>query len=200
MHASKSIMLRIAVRLLMGQALLIFLASDALWSQNLLKHGGFNIPATGVPPGMIVSVNGCNQPGSSAAANWFVYINGCGEVTTTLVPSTDPNGKAYMMHVTASVENAGIDQSGTFNVASTLTWVSVYINNGCVKMGTGNGGSTGLDEATCETGRWFHFARVPNGNSPANEIVIYAFMGPADFYVEKAVVEASAAQPVGPAQ
>jgi hypothetical protein len=167
------------------------LAPAGLRSQNLLINGGFNKPAVGVAPGMPVSATECNFPGGeSAAANWTVYINGCGTVTTTLVPSTAPNGGAYMIHVTATDSNAGIVQYGFANQASTLTSVWVYINSGCVMIGTGDSGSTGLDEATCELGRWFHFSRVPNGDSPANEIIVYSLLGASDFYVDNASVVA----------
>ena len=188
-------LLHTAKRMLSSQALLICLAPVGVWSQNLLITPGFNQPATGIAPGTTVTVTTCNAPGGmSAAANWTVYINGCGTVTTTLVPSTAPNGGAYMMHVTATDSNAGIVQYGFTAQPNTLTSVWVYINSGCVMIGTGDSGATGLDEATCETGRWFHFSRVPNGSTPANEIIVYSLLFPwnvsSDFYVDNASVVA----------
>jgi len=191
MNTNSATMLRNGVRVLSGLALGVCLAPAGLWSQNLLINGGFNKPAAGVAPGTTVSATECDAPGGwSAAANWTVYIHGCGTVTTTLEPSTAPNGGAYMIHVTATGSYAGIVQYGFAAQTSTLTSVWVYINSGCVMIGTGNGGSTGLDEATCETGRWFHFSRVPNGDSPANEIIVYSLLYPSDFYVDNANVVA----------
>jgi len=76
--------------------------------------------------------------------------------------------------------------------SSTLSSTWVYINSGCVTIGTGDGGDTGIDEATCESGRWFEFFKVPNGYSPANEFIVYSVITTgADFYVKNASVVAA---------
>ena len=66
----------------------------------------------------------------------------------------------------------------------------VYVNSGCVGLGTGNGGSTGIDVSTCALGKWI-FLQVQNGSSPANEFIVYASFGSssgADYYVDNAAV------------
>ena len=65
----------------------------------------------------------------------------------------------------------------------------VYVNSGCVGMGTGDGANTSpSDEMTCVTKNWIEF-KVPNGVSPASEFIVYAVIGPgADFYVDNAKV------------
>jgi hypothetical protein len=183
-------MLRRVMQLVLAQAVFACFVSLGLWSQDLLLNGSLDKPAPGVPPGTLVSYTDlCNGPGSSAADYWTVYVNGCANISTELVPSTLPNTKGYMIHVTTTGEGSGIVQSATFSQSSTLSGAWVYINSGCVSMGTGDGGDTGIDEATCETGRWFQFSHVPNGISPANEFIVYSVItAGADFYVKNANV------------
>lgn len=181
-------MLQRWMRIVLAQAVLVCAVPLGLWSQNLLLNPGFNNPAQGVPPGTPVSYTGFCFAGNSAAANWTVFVNSCGtNISTVLVPSTLPGSNGYMIHVTTTGAANGIVQSGTFSHPNTFSSAWVYINSGCVTIGTGNGGDTGIDEATCETGRWFHFSKVPNGVSPSNEIIVYSVItAGADFYVKNA--------------
>jgi len=188
-------MLRRLMQVILAQLVFVCLVPLGLWSQNLLVNGGFNKPAAAVPAGTVVSYTDlCNAPGNSAAADWEVYVNGCANISTELVPSTLAGTKGYMMHVVVSGGSSGIGQSATFDQTNTLASAWVYINSGCVSIGTGDGGDTGIDEATCETGRWFHFIQVPNGVSPANEVIVYSLIPAystitgADFYVKNASV------------
>jgi hypothetical protein len=183
------------MQVVLAQLVFVCFAPLGLWSQNLLLNGSFNQAAAGVPAGTTVSYTDlCNAPGNSAALDWEVYVNGCANISTELVPSTLPGSKGYMMHVVVSGGSSGIGQSATFNETNTLSSAWVYINNGCVSIGTGDGGDTGVDEATCETGRWFHFIQVPNGYTPANEFIVYSLIPAystitgADFYVKNADV------------
>jgi hypothetical protein len=169
------------------------------WSGNLLLNGNFNKPTQGVAPGTTVSSTGCFAAGNSAAANWTMWINSCdagfNDISATLVPSTLPGTTGYMQHVVTDGNHNGLVQS-TFNQTSTLTSVWVYVNSGCVAVGTGTGGNTGLDNIFCVPGKWFQILKVPNGFSPATEIVIYSAnwidgANGADFYVKNASVMAA---------
>ena len=183
-------MVRRMLRSVVAQATLVCCVPLGLWSQNLLLNGSFDKPAPGVAPGTLVSYTDlCNGPGNSAADYWTVYVNGCANISTELVPFTLPNTKGYMVHVTTTGEGSGIVQSATFSQSNTVAGAWVYINSGCVSIGTGNGGDTGIDEATCETRRWFQFSRVPNGISSANEFIVYSVItAGADFYVKNASI------------
>jgi hypothetical protein len=177
------------------QAMLVCFVPLGLWSQNVLSNPGFNTPQADVPPGTPVAYTDFCYAGISAAADWSVWVNNCSpggdDISTVLVPSTLPQSTGYMMHVVTDGNANGIGQT-PFRSQETNTLASlwVYINSGCVLIGTGDGGDTGLDEATCETGRWFHFLRVPNGVTPATEFIVYSLYY-ADFYVKDASVIAA---------
>jgi len=185
----------LAKTVLLGGVLCSFPLSA--WSANLLKNGNFNKPAAGIPAGTTASFTGCRDAGSAAAAGWLMWINSCdtgvNDVSTTLVPSTLSSG--YMLHVVTDGNGNGAYQNTIPTTASTLTSVWVYVNSGCVAVGTGFFGSTGSDDIFCVTGKWFQVAKVPNGVSPATEIAIYSAnwlpgASGADFYVENATVVA----------
>jgi len=176
---------------------LLFVFPASAWSANLLLNGGFNKPAQGVPPGTIVSYSNYCYAGNSAAADWTIFVNSCSagydDISTVLVPSTLPGSTGYMMHVTTDGNANGIVQTSGFNETSTVTSIWIYINSGCVTVGTGNGGDTGTDDTFCVAGKWFHMTNVPNGVSPANEIIVYSGTqvgggNGADFYVKNAAV------------
>jgi len=177
---------------LLTQVALVCALPLTMAAQNLLPNGGFERRAAGVSPGTPVSYTTCDSYGPSAAAVWTVWLNTCGtEITTTLVPSTAVNGGNYMMHVVTTGANNGlvIKFSGAAQTSSTL---SVFVNSGCVGMGTGDGSYTAdTDGMTCLTGQWVTFTKVPNAYSPANEFVVYSVVNPqfltgggADFYVD----------------
>jgi hypothetical protein len=187
-------MLRKTGNAILAQVVLACLMPLTIWAQNLVPNGGFEIPAPGVPPGTPVSyTNYCGDAGTSAAADWVVSVDVCGgNLTTTLVPSTAPHGGKYMIHIVTDSVNSGIAQSEGFaDQAKVLSSVWVYVNSGCVGIGTGNAAFTvDTDEITCETGTWIRF-KVPNSGSPANTFVVYAFpLTGADFYVDNARVVA----------
>jgi len=179
-------------------ALLVSLVPMRSWAgPNLLINGSFNQPAQGVPPGTPTSFTGCQFGGISAAADWTTFVNSCtagqNHLSTVLVPSTLPGTGGYMIHVITDGNANGIVQYATFEEPKTLASIWMYINRGCVTVGTGDDGHTGPDATFCETGKWFHLINVPNGVSPANEVIVYsgtsylASVG-ADFYVKNAMV------------
>jgi len=191
-------MVRNIRRMLIAGALLSSLFPVRSWAgPNLLINGGFNQPAQGVPPGTPTAFTGCQFGGSSAAADWTTFVNSCtaghDDLSTVLVSSTLPWTDGYMLHVITDGNANGIVQYATFDKPKTLTSIWMYINTGCVTVGTGEDGSTGPDATFCETGKWFHLIDIPNGVSPANEVIVYsgtnylASVG-ADFYVKNAVV------------
>lgn len=189
-------MIRKAGKAALAQIVLACFMPLTLLAQNLLPNGGFEKAAPGVPPGTsVIYTNYCGNGASSAAADWMVSIDVCGgNLTSTLVPSTAPSGGKYMMHVVTDSINSGIGENEGFaNQTKTLSSVWVYVNSGCVGIGTGNAAFTvDTDEITCETGTWIEFFRVPNSVTPSNTFVVYAFPATgADFYVDNAKVVAA---------
>jgi len=183
-------MLRRLRTIVFVQAALACLLPLTLCAQNLIPNPGFETPTTGVSPGTPVAYTNFCSAGNSAAAIWTVFVNSCGtNISTTLVPSTLPGGGKYMMHVVTNGNANGIVHCCFTSHTKTLSSAWVYVNSGCVGMGTGNGGDTNnTDEMTCEIGSWIQF-KAPNGVSPANEFIVYSVITPgADFYVDNVKV------------
>ncbi len=189
--------------ILLAQVALGCLMSMALCAQNLISNPGFEKPAAGVPPGTSVTFTDCGEVGGTAAADWIVWINSCGtNISTELVPSTTPGGGKYMLHVVTNGNGNGIVQNFA-SQTKTLSSVWVYVNSGCIGIGTGDGGNTlQNDEMTCDTGSWIEF-KAPSGESPSFEFIVYevevavrsgVLEGPpgADFYVDNVNVKALA--------
>lgn len=188
-------MLRKIANSVLLQVALACLMPLTMSAANLVPNPGFETPATGVTPGTPVSYTDFCEGGTSAAADWLVWVNTCpSDISTTLLPSTAPNGGSYMLHVVTNGAENGIYFCCFANHAATRSSVWVYVNSGCVGMGTGDGATTSpTDEITCVTGQWIEFYKVPNGVSPASEFIIYAapvsVSSPgADFYVDNAKV------------
>lgn len=155
----------------------LFSASPAL-ADNLLQNPSFSTAGSG----------------GQAAASWL-QING---PTTSLVNSNVlPSAPAdpYLVYgpnlISVTVGNSG-GLAQIFlpaNTGPTLGFAeaAVYVINGTVSMGTGNGGSTGLNTSTGGvTGQWIILS-APLGNTPANMFILYGTPG-AQFYVAGADV------------
>jgi hypothetical protein len=153
---------------------------------NLLANGNFEEPA-GAP----TTLTGANKPGGSAAPHWTTYNNPEAVTTTDILPSTAPHGGKHMLHVCTTGKSCGVVQvflehgTGPQHVTSSV-WV--FVVRGRVAMGTGNGGDTGFDALSTETGKWERLT-APNGVSPANEFIVYAASeGGSCYYVDDASV------------
>jgi hypothetical protein len=166
---------------------------------NLLANGDFGIAGPAGSPSAYTgqdfffdSYNTAQYTGApSAAANWGIWNNTSGTTTTELVPSTFP-GVANMIHVVTDASNNGLLQSFLpFNTGrdagAVLGTIAVYVVNGQVGIGTGNGLYTGFDGFSSTTGEW-QLINATNGGSPANDFLIYSSNGPADFYAAAASV------------
>ena len=128
------------------------------------------------------------------AAFWSGWTQGRLDrvMLTDLRPSTLPVAASRRMaHVSTTIDTAGLVQ--TFAPQDTgpaqaeaSAWV--YVLRGEVAIGTGNGGNTGYDARTSETGRWIRLS-ARNGVSPANEFIVYASSpGGAEFFLAAAAV------------
>jgi hypothetical protein len=97
-----------------------------------------------------------------------------------------------MLHLTTTGGHCGLVQTWAREdegpaTATAMAWV--YVLSGRVGLGSGNGGSTGVDVLSTATGRWERL-EAPSGGSPVNELIIYAGPeGGADFYVDYVAVQ-----------
>ncbi|MFN0151725.1 MAG: hypothetical protein ACKVU1_13575 [bacterium] len=151
---------------------------------NLLTNPGFEIVG---PQGASTTFTGYGGGGWSSAQDWWVFNNSPGTTSTELLPSTCPGGGQYMLHVTTDGGSNGVGQIFLpFDTGpdQATAMARIFVISGTVVIGTGNGGNTGADAHTRYTGHW-EFLRAGNGVSPANEFIVYAWGGPAEFYVDK---------------
>jgi hypothetical protein len=98
-----------------------------------------------------------------------------------------------MLHICTTGGSNGIVQvflphnTGAQHAKSSV-WV--FVVRGKVGMGTGNGGSTGIDVQSTTVGRWEEL-QAPNGTAPANEFIVYSVLpGGACYYIDDASVMA----------
>jgi len=159
---------------------LLFAASPAL-ADNLLQNPSFSTAGSG----------------GQAAASWL-QINGptTSLVNSNVLPSAPAN--PYLVYgpnlifVTVGTGGGLAQIFLPANSGPTLGFseVAVYVVNGTVSIGTGNGGNTGYDASTGGvTGQWVILS-APFGNTPANMFIIYGTPG-AQFYVAGADVTAT---------
>jgi len=163
----------------------------------LVTNGRFELPGDGPTRSSAV---GMQAP--TAAAGWSTWNNDPVETATDLVPSTLPGYGGGMLHVTVAGTRL-VNGSGVYRPYAAVdtgptavrAQVWLYVVNGQVGIGTGNGGHTGIDAVTSTTGRWQLLTAV-NGVRPVNEVIIYAINQSAEFYIG-AVTVTSTPSPYG---
>lgn len=159
--------------------------------QELLINGSFE---KGGPKGFFTSTVLDPATGASAASAWTTRVAGHGAVTTTsLLTTTYKNGgvgNTKMIHVTTTAPGNGLVQVFTPSpvVPEAIFTVRVFIVQGSVAIGIGNGGSTGATAFSDVIGTWLTLTGGES-TSPVTEIVIYSgAVQFADFYVDFASV------------
>lgn len=184
---------KMIVSLLGTLALLVFSVNLSATSINLLTNAGFETAASGVTPGTAVTDMLNGALGSTAAADWIVYANVQANnlpstITTTLLPSTLPGGGQFMIEVNETGTDNGLGQDFLSTPATSATasaWI--FIKSGCVGIGSGNDGDTGIDTSSCTTGKWIQLTS-PNGSTPVTAFIVYDTSIGADFFVDNAAV------------
>lgn len=176
---------RLVAALVLSSGLALPPSADA--SDNLLLNADFE---TAGSLGPAVESNGYTLIGESAAKDWYVFHNTAGTTVTELIPSTiQPGG--LMLKVKTTGGSNGIEQVlGAFDTgpACVKTGVWVYIEEGAILTGAGNGGQTGADTIITTTGEWI-FVEAQNSFCPVNLFIIYSASPGAIFYVDAAAVE-----------
>ena len=165
--------------------------ADAVAAQltNLLRNAGFARGRPIAPP----PLTGSSTGGLSAAEDWTLWNNPDSTTATALLPTTRPDGTGRMLHVTTTGGHCGLVQTWAPTdegaaAATAMAWV--YVVSGRVGLGSGNGGSTGVDVLSTTTARWEQL-EAPSGTSPVNEMIVYSGPeGGAEFYVDYVVVQA----------
>lgn len=172
---------------------------DPVLQGNLLRNWSFDVSRDVGSTTLTTTPANPDAPGVSAATEWTTWNDAPATTTTTLEPSTLPQGSGgTMLHVTATAAGCGIVQTflptGT-GPARVVASAWVYVLRGAVQVGIGNGADTGLD-ALCDRHDQWTLVQAGNTRTPANEVVIYAAdPAGADFYVDHAWVRAADAAP-----
>jgi hypothetical protein len=170
-------------------AAVLALSTAVVASDNLLVNAEFE---TAGSLGPAVESTGYALVSESAAADWYVFHNTAGTTYTELMPSTiQPGG--LMLKVKTTGASNGIEQvMGAFDTgpACAKTGVWVYIEEGAILTGAGNGGQTAADVFLTTTGEWV-FVEAQNTLCPVNLFIIYSASPGAIFYVDGASVEKS---------
>jgi hypothetical protein len=167
----------------------LLLAAGGARADLIVTNPSFETPDPNHPT---TTLTGVDHWGYSAAAGWTTWNNTPATTFTELLPSTLPGGGERMIHVRTTGAGNGIVQVlAPHNTGpdSVVTSAHVFAVSGRVSLGTGNGGDTSPNVVSTGTGAW-QVLRAPNGTSPANEVVVYSYGGPANFYVDLVSVEA----------
>ena len=165
---------------------------------NLLTNASFEIEG---PDGGFVISTGIHGVGNSAAANWGVFHNTRGTTQTELEGADLPDGERFQLRIETDGVNNGIGQvigplhSGPACV-TVRAWV--YVLEGQVLIGAGNGGNTGANAFSQSTFEW-ELLEATNDVCPANTFISYAATaGGAHWFIDLASVEVlSCAGPPG---
>ena len=94
------------ITILKSPALALAILVSSCGVQGALSNGGFDVPGAGLTaPNYSVS-----GTGPASAADWTLWNNDPNKpVTSELLPSTDPLGSGYMIHVTGG-QDSGLVQ------------------------------------------------------------------------------------------
>jgi hypothetical protein len=182
--------------LLIGTAVLTGLAcGPAAAGANLLVNPGFDTPAPGVTPPAQTSFSMAGDGGLSAADSWRMWNNTVAQatdnLTTNLLPSTDPAGGGYMLHVTTAGAENGVYQFIPFehppqNTVTTVS-VDVYVISGTFELGLGRDGTYVATAKTSTPDQWIRLTASTSPSTPGDEIFLYSTNGlGAEFNVDNA--------------
>jgi hypothetical protein len=156
---------------------------------NLLSNADFSVVGPNGSPTVHIGVNGL---GSSSADSWSVWHNNNAVTTTQLVNSSNllpagvPTGATTGMLVTSTGASNGLFQTFGSNPANAFFDVYVWVLQGQVTIGAGNGGSTVGTANSTGINQWEHLVTA-SSSSPVNQVIIYS-TGPSVFYVASANV------------
>jgi hypothetical protein len=184
----------LALSLMVGLAMTLAARAESPLniSKNLLKNPGFEQRHHG---GTSQVFEG-QGPGQSAAKFWTTWLNEHGTITTQLLTSTSlPKlpcapliGKNTVIHVKVHGPGGIVQQwQGSGGPPSVISSVRVFVISGQVQLGTGNGGNTHGDAFSKKTGGW-EVLKAPNGEKPANELIVYGKTPSAEYCVDNARV------------
>jgi hypothetical protein len=193
----------------------IWCVPSSAWAGNLLQNGGFDTPTPGLtPPNYPTSITGAGAAGPSSADDWTLFNGQPVTTSTELLPSTDPTGSGFMIHITSVPTTSadftafsGIQQGFTTQIGVPLT-VSVDVEalQGSIFVGlfANDGGTLLMPFVTVDTlNQWqtvtFSIPAGTNPNTEPNLIAIYSdnFAANAsnEFFADNAVVSASVPEP-----
>ena len=168
------------------------LTASSAFATQLLTNPGFDTPTPGLtPPTYFTSITGLSGGvGAVASAEgWGLYNNTAGTTTSELLPTIDPAGSGYMIHVTTPGAADGLYQFFTNASSHPTASVDLYVLSGVVNLEYwNNGGNTFLGSvSSTTTNQWQTLSLALTGVIPT-EIVIYDGNSGSAFYADNASV------------
>jgi hypothetical protein len=182
-------------------AIAVSYVPSSAWAGNLLQNGGFDTPTPGLsPPNYPTSITGAFTFGASSAEDWTLFNSRDATTSTELLPSTDPLGSGFMIHLTSVTNNGDPDgsffnglQQGFPTQSGGTASVDVYVLSGPVILAlySGDGSSLISDTFSTTLNQWQTLTvTAPSGSDP-NLIVLYSYSttGTGEFYADGASVQ-----------
>jgi hypothetical protein len=158
---------------------------------NFLPNGGFDTPNPLLSaPNYLTSITGAAAIGPTSAETWFMYNNSPDLTTTELLPTTDPLGSGFMIHVSSAGLNNGLNLIFPAQSSASAS-VDVFVSSGTAILYLFTGGGT-INLAHVEsttTGVW-ETLTIPVTPGNPNQFVLYTGPAGGDFFADRASVPA----------
>ncbi len=173
---------------------------------NLLLNGGFDTPTPGLtPPNYPTSITASGVAAPSSAEFWNLFNNFTATTSSELLPTTDPLGSEFMIHVTSVGANGGppffngLQQSFAQQSGAVTASVNVDVLSGPVIVALfGNGGGTFIGGTlSTTTDQWETISFTAPAGSNADLVAIYSenLLTTGEFYADNASVTTVASVP-----
>src|SRR5262249_10849642 len=150
---------------------------------NLLMNGGFDTPTPGLsPPSYPTSTSSVSAAAPSSAEFWSLFNNFPATTSSELLPTTDPLGSDFMIHLTSVGTNGGppffngLQQGFTSQSTAVTASVDVFVLSGpvIVALFSGGGGTFVGGALSTTTGQWETISFTAPSGTSANLIVIFS--------------------------
>jgi len=159
---------------------------------GIIVNDGFDAPLGDLtPPNYPTSLTGDDVASPSSADGWNLYNNRYTTTSSELLPTTDPYGSGYMIHITTGAQDCGVYRAFPQQSQASAS-VDVFVVSGVATLFLFHGPVDLLARVdSTTTGRWETLTLPSVGGGP-NQFVLYSGpAGGAEFYADRASVPAA---------
>jgi hypothetical protein len=160
-----------------------------------ITNPGFDTPTPNLaPPNFATSITGNNSSGASSAFDWTLENQSAPTTSTELLPSTDPSGGGFMIHMTSTGSHNDLFQTFDQTLQTTAS-VDIFVLSGTVGFALADTTFEIIRASTTSTevGQWETLTLGPIG--PVNDILLFTGPGGADFFADNVQLPAIASVP-----